>query len=62
MGIIAKPVAKVDSYKTYIVAIAGAVLGMLEVAEIWSMPKAGWVVLACLGLGGIRSAMKKLEK
>ena len=58
-GIIEGPANKVDGYKTYIIAIAGAVLGILELAEIWTMPTAGWLILGALGLGGIRSAMKK---
>ena len=61
LGIIEGPANKLDGYKTYIITIAAAVLGILEVAEVWAMPTAGWIVLSALGLGSIRSAMKKMK-
>jgi hypothetical protein len=60
-GVVTKPLDKVDDYKTYIVAIAAGILGILEVASIWTMPAGGWFVLSALGLGSIRHTLKKLQ-
>lgn len=57
-----KAIKKVDGYKTYIVAIAAAVLGVLEASGAFTMPGWAWPVLFAAGFGGIRSGMKKLEK
>jgi hypothetical protein len=53
---------KIDGYKTYIVAIAAAVLGILEASGTFTLPQWAWPVLFAAGFGGIRSGMKKLEK
>lgn len=54
---------KINGYKTYLVvalaavwAIVGVMLGYLTVEQ------AVTIVLAALGTGGLRSAMKKLEE
>ena len=53
---------KIDGYKTYIVAIAAAILGILEASGTFTLPPWAWPVLFAAGFGGIRSGMKKLEK
>ena len=55
-------IKKVDGYKTYIVAIAAGVLGILEASGQFTLPVWAWPILFALGFGGIRSGMKKLEK
>ena len=58
-----------DGYKTYIVAAAGVVVGVLIITGVTTPDQLkGWgevvgqgIVLAGLALAGLRSAIKKLE-
>ena len=56
MGVLAKIEAFLDGKKTYIVAITGGVLGILESMGI-HVPAWVYTVLASLGLAAARSAI-----
>jgi X-X-X-Leu-X-X-Gly heptad repeat protein len=47
--------------KTYIVAGIAFVLAVCEATGVFSMPPEGWQVLAAIGLGTLRSGVKKIE-
>ena len=61
MAIIDKPKNAVDNYKTYIIAVAAGILGILEVSGVFVMPTGGWFVLSAVGLGAIRHTLQKLQ-
>jgi len=44
--------------KTYIIALAGAALAILEIREIWVVPKEVWILLGAAGLTTLRTGLK----
>jgi len=48
--------------KTYIVAVAIAVLGVLQGTGLFTLPEAVWPVLAAVGLTTIRSGVNEVAK
>ena len=61
-GIIEAAENKLNNNKTYITMIVAAVLGILQDQEIWTMPKAGWIIVGLVFGSSVRSAMKKMQK
>ena len=47
--------------KTYIIAIAIAILGVLQGLEIFVVPEWAWAIIAAVGLGTIRAAVTKVS-
>lgn len=56
--------AALDGNKSYILVAAGVVLWAGEIVELWSWAEVDelWGLLALLGVGAGRSALKKLEQ
>ena len=50
----------VKGKKTYIVAIAIVVLGLLQGLDIFIMPDWSWPILAAVGLSTLRSGINKV--
>lgn len=51
-----------EGKKTYIVATVALALAACEATNIFSMPPEGWQVLGAIGLGTLRSGVKKIQK
>ncbi|MHC4676284.1 MAG: hypothetical protein ACYTBZ_27650 [Planctomycetota bacterium] len=46
--------------KTYIIAIAAAVLGTLQGLEVFVMPTWAWPIIAAAGFGALRAGVNKV--
>jgi hypothetical protein len=47
--------------KTYIVAIATAVLGVLQTLGVWQIPAEAWPFIVAAGFGGLRDAIDSFQ-
>jgi hypothetical protein len=50
----------VKDKRTYAVALAMIVIGVLEAFGIWAPPEWVWVILSGMGLGYLRAGVKKI--
>jgi len=47
--------------KTYFVAIAVVVLGLLQGLDIFTLPDAAWPIIGAVGLGFMRASISKIS-
>jgi len=55
-----KLVEFMNGKKTYIIVGAVVVLGTLQGLDIYEISQSGWIILGALGLGSLRSGVKKV--
>ena len=48
--------------KTFVVALAVGVLGVLQALSIFTVPEAAWPVIAAVGLASLRAGVNKVAE